>query len=70
MGAMPIFSCLALSFFDLVKHGIEGVSCVGEFHFHLHDRERLQSGEIWAKIDGVFFGGDEATGLAAVFELK
>jgi len=67
---MPIFSRLALSFFDPAKHGIQSVSRIGKIHFHRDHRERLERGKVGSEINRIFFGGNEATGLAPLFQVE
>src|SRR5579863_5922784 len=67
---MPIFSCPALPLLNLVKHGIEGVSCIGKLHLHRHNRKWHQGGKIGSQIDCIFLGRHKAASLAAFLQLK
>src|ERR1051326_6654068 len=65
-----ILSCAAFSFVDLAQDGIHGVSCIGQFHVHGNDRERLKRGKVWPEVDRIFLSSDKPSRLAALFQFQ
>src|ERR1700683_1111062 len=65
-----ILSRAALPVLNHAQHGIHGVSCVCEFHFHWDYGERRESIEIASKVHCIFLGGDEAVGFASLPKLE
>ena len=55
---------------DLLQHGIDGVSCIRQLHFHRHDRQRPERGKICPQIHRIFLCSNETPRLAPQLQRK
>src|ERR1700722_11707902 len=65
-----IFSRAAAPFIHHAQDGIDGVSRAGKFHLDRDDCERRERVKISAQVHRIFLRSDEASSLAALFELQ
>jgi hypothetical protein len=61
---------LSGAFFQDPQHGIYGIIRVQQIHADGNNRQGIEAVKMLAQVDGIFFGGDEAIGLAALLQVE